>query len=433
MKQIPWMMLLSSLLLGGCSTPLMLPLEPQPMEGTFTTQALTENYLERKIRHWLANANGPALAREIEFARLKHPGLMETIMWADPGLYAQVADIPAVQSQRSDASFDAFMVRLSGVVPVLNYQIEAVNAGTLSFPYDLGFDSANNLYIVEMANNRVRKVTPAGDVSTIGVSTGFNSPQGLAVDAQGNVFVADTNNHRIRKITSQGIVTTVAGRGAAGSGGDGGSATDAWLHTPRDVAVDSVGNLYITDTNGHRIRKVLASNGTMMTIAGIGSASFSGDGSAATEAGINSPSNIVVDAENNVFFTDAGNYRIRKITAAGLISTVAGSGSYIHSGVDGSSALQAGLRGPYALAVDATGNLFVSTQMTNGHFIRQVTPDGKIRTLAGQGAFGSTGDGGPALSARLDAVFGLTIHPTTQEVFIADTGNQRIRKLVPQY
>jgi sugar lactone lactonase YvrE len=394
----------------------------------FSVQALTEGYLVRKVRHWLGQNNETALVREIEFARVKHPDLMEDIMLADPALYAQVAAVPAVEQQRSNALFDAFMLRLSGFRPILSYDIDVVDTGALSLPYDVAIDSIGNLYIADTSNNRIRKLTPAGVVSNL--ATGI-SAVGLAVDSQDNVWAAE--NTRIRKITPQGGVSTIAGTLSSDFGGDGGSALTATFRDIRDVAVDSLGNVYIADSGSQRIRKV-GTNGIVTTIAGNGSGSFSGDGALAVNATLDRPSRLAIDAQDNLFFTDHSNYRIRKITPAGIISTVAGSGNTSNSGANGSLATQAGLGGPYGLAIDTGGNLFVSTLNTSSHYIRQISPDGKIQTIAGQGTSGNLGDGGPALSARINTVYGVAAHPVTQEIYLSSLSSPYVvRKLVPQY
>lgn len=409
--------------IGGCSDTTPRPLAQGP--GDFQTQALTENYLERKVRHWLQLSNENALVREMEFARIKHPELMETIMWATPALYKSVAAVPAIQAQRSNADFDAFMVHLAKGLPILSYHIDAVNTRTLGSPFDIALDAAGNIYISDYGNQSVYKVTPSGVSSDI--ITGLNNTQGLTLDAHGNVLVAGAN--RVWKITPQGVTTILAGTGTSDFSGDGQAATSATLNAPSDVAVDSIGNVYIADRDNRRIRKVDTS-GIITTFAGTGGSGFSGEGIAATSATLSSPRKLVIDAQDNIFFSDYNNHRVRKITPAGIISTVAGNGSNSHSG-DGGLATEAGLGGPHGLTVDASGNLFVGTY--SNHYIRQIAPNGTITTIAGQGSFGNTGDGGPALNARLQGVFGLAVYPVTRDILVLDGNNQRIRKLIPQY
>ena len=225
-------------------------------------------------------------------------------------------------------------------------------------------DAAGNLFIADGSNNRIRKVDPAGTISTVagtGVGGGFgfsgdggpatgaqlNAPFGVFVDAAGNLFIADVGNHRIRKVDPAGTISTVAGTGVGGfSGfsGDGGPATEAQLHFPAGVFVDAAGNLFIADASNHRIRKMDPA-GTISTVAGTGVEGFSGDGGPATEAQLHFPAGVFVDAAGNLFIADASNHRIRKVDPAGTISTVAGTGTAGFSG-DGGPATGAQLNGP---------------------------------------------------------------------------------------
>ena len=415
-----------SVFLSACTAPVPTSMSPSVQPG-FSIQALTPGYLERKVRHWLNQDNEPALVREIEFARVKHPDLMESMMLVDPDLYAQVAAVPAVDSQRSNADFDAFMVRLSGVLPeILSYHIDTVNTGALSQPYGVALDAAGNLYAADAS--RVQKITPEGVISTL--ASGFSNLQGMAIDTQGHLFVAEYSGHRIRKITPQGVVTTVAGTGTNSFGGDNGLAVAAQLSNPQGVAVDGAGNLYIADTGNHRIRKV-DTQGVITTLAGTGTGSFSGDGNLATAATINQPVQLIVDPAGNLLFTDYGNRRLRQITPAGMISTLAGNGNATPSG-NGGPALSAGLGLAYGLARDSTGHLYLSLIGNGQHWIRKITPQGVISTIAGQGTTGSGGDGGPALAANLNDPRGLFVD-SLRQVYIAERAGSRIRKLIPQY
>jgi sugar lactone lactonase YvrE len=204
------------------------------------------------------------------------------------------------------------------------------------------------------------------------------SPETVAVDAAGNLFIGESGNHRIRKVTPDGLITTVAGNGTSGFSGDGGAATAAQLAFPRGVAVDTAGHLYIGEgESGNRIRKV-SPNGIITTVAGNGTAGFSGDGGPATSAQISNPRSVAVDAAGNLFIVDTHNHRIRRVSSNGIITTVAGNGTGGFSG-DGGPATAAQLNFPQDVIVDMTGNLFIADLNDR---IRKVSPDGVITTLA---------------------------------------------------
>jgi sugar lactone lactonase YvrE len=210
----------------------------------------------------------------------------------------------------------------------------------LILPSAIVFDPQGNLYLAETANHVIRKVDTTGIITTIagtgtqgfsgdaGPSTAaqLDSPQGLALDANQNLYIADTHNHRIRKLSlATGTITTIAGAGSAGFDGDNGPATSAHLNLPTALALDANQNLYIADTQNHRIRKITVATGTITTIAGNGTQGFSGDNSAAISASIDSPTGLAIDTSNNLYLADTHNHRIRKITAAtGKITTIAG-------------------------------------------------------------------------------------------------------------
>src|SRR5439155_449560 len=195
----------------------------------------------------------------------------------------------------------------------------------------------------------------------------LNTPSGVALDASGNLYIEDYFNNRIRKVdAASGIITTVAGNGSFGFAGDGGVATSASVSGPAGVAVDAGGNLYIANYSTHRIRKVDAATGIITTVAGNGTISFAGDGGAATNASLNYPASVALDASRNLYIADPNNNRIRKVAAAtGIITTVAGGGSALG---DGGAATSASLYGPSAVALDASGNLYIADQ--NNHRIR---------------------------------------------------------------
>ena len=237
-------------------------------------------------------------------------------------------------------------------------------AAQLAFPHDVAVDAVGNLYIADTNNHRVRRVDLAGTITT---AARLDSPSGLAVDAAGNVYIAELWRHRVRKVDRAGAITSVAGTGARGDSGDGGPATAARLDRPDDVAVDAGGNLYIADSSNGRIRKVDAA-GTITTVAGTGTAGNSGDGGLASAAQI-SPNGVAVDAAGNVYIAELWRHRVRKVDAAGTITTVAGTGTAGDSG-DGGPAAAARLSAPAGVAADTLGNLYIAD--SGNHRIRQV-------------------------------------------------------------
>jgi large repetitive protein len=255
-------------------------------------------------------------------------------------------------------------------------------------------------------------------------SATLGRPHGVAYDAAGNLYIADTDQNIIRKVTPAGIITTVAGDGEQGYAGDGGLATAAILDSPAGVAVDSNSNIYIADTHNNVIREVSASTGIISTIAGTGVAGFSGDGSVATAAALSYPNAVAVDSNGNVYIADTNNHRIREIVA-GAINTVAGDGDQVYLG-DGGAAIATGLDSPDGVAVDSSFNIYIGD--THNQRVRLVTHStGVITTLAGTGAKGFTADG-PAASAALARPRGVTVDGSGN-VYLADSDNNRIRAI----
>ena len=300
----------------------------------------------------------------------------------------------------------------------------AATAALLNFPIDVAPDALGNLYIAEWVNNRIRKVDSDGNISTVAGREQLSNPQGVAPDGAGNLYIADTGNHRIHKVDSAGVISTVAGSGTAGFSGDSSAATAAQLNTPADVAPDGAGNLYITDRGNERIRKV-DSAGVISTVAGSGTAGFSGDGGAATAAQLNEPYGVALDGAGNLYIAEWNNNRIRKVNSAGVISTVAGTGTAGFSG-DGGAATAAQLSNPQDVALDAAGNLYIAD--VNNNRIRKVNSAGVISTVAGTGTAGFSGDGGAATSAQLHWPRGVALDGAGN-LYIADNNNHRIRKV----
>jgi len=301
-------------------------------------------------------------------------------------------------------------------------------AASFDGPKGVTVDAVGNLYVVGQLNNRIRKISPAAVVTNfagsgnpafadgIGLAASFYNPYGLAVDGTGNIYVADAGNNRIRKINAIGAVTTLAGSGTATYADGTGMAVS--FNEPTGVAVDGTGNVYVADKWNHRIRKISPS-GVVTTLAGSGTRSYA-DG-AGTAASFNGPSAVIIDATGNLYVADEFNYRIRKITQAGVVTTLAGSGNFAYADGLGTAA---SFKYPSGLTLDATGNLYVADKFNNR--IRKISPAGVVTTFAGSG-IGSFADGiGTAASFN---------HPTsvavdtTGNLYVTDKDNHRIRKI----
>jgi trimeric autotransporter adhesin len=311
----------------------------------------------------------------------------------------------------------------------------------LNAPLFVAVDASGNIYMNDASNRRIRKVTKstgiittvAGDGTStfkgdggLATSAGLNYPRGIAVDASGNIYITDAMIGRVRMVTkSTGIITTVAGNGTKGYFGDGGPATLAGFYYPAGVAVDTLGNIYIADLYNGCIRLVTKSTGIITTVAGDGTSMFKGDGGLATSAKLNGPYGVAVDASGNIYIADAFSNRVRMVTkSTGIITTVAGDGKQVNSG-DGKLATSASVYYPNCLAVDASGNIYVAA--TPDHRIRVITKStGIISTVAGDGSEGYKGDGGPATSAGLHNPYGIAVD-ALGNLYIADQLNNRIR------
>ncbi|HOI96658.1 MAG TPA: tandem-95 repeat protein [Syntrophobacter fumaroxidans] len=308
-------------------------------------------------------------------------------------------------------------------------------AAILKSPHDLAVGPDSSLYIADRTDHRIRKVSAAGVISTLAgtgeegfsadgiaaANANLDGPCAVAVGPSGSVYFSDSGSNRVRKIGLDGIVSTVAGNGVAGYSGDDGPATQAGLNNPSAIAVDCSENVYIADTNNHRIRKV--SGGTITTVAGNGTPGYSGDGAAAASASLTFPNGVAVHADGNVYIADTSNHRVRMV-GAGVITTVAGNGTPGYSG-DGGAAVSAALNAPHAVWVDAAGVLYVADAYN--FRVRKVT-GGNIVTVAGTGTPGYSGDGGLATAADFRSVHGLVVD-ASGNLFVADMENSRVRKV----
>ncbi|HTL82464.1 MAG TPA: T9SS type A sorting domain-containing protein [Bacteroidia bacterium] len=313
----------------------------------------------------------------------------------------------------------------------------AVNA-QLFFPERIALDQNGNVYFTDSHNNRIRKIDPSGIITTIAgtgvagfsgdggpaINAQLNCPMGITIDNSGNIFFTDFFNNRVRKISVNGMIMTIAGNGTSGFSGDGGPSSTAKLNGPRDVKVGPNGNIYIADSGNDRIRMVNSAY-IISTVAGTGTAGFSGDNNGAVWSQLRFPTGICFDQNGNYYIADQNNNRIRMVNSSGIISTIAGNGNEDFTG-DNGSALSASLDMPSDIAIDAAGNIFFADKMN--FRIREIDANGTISTVAGSNDWQQLDDGGPAIDAGLHFPTGLAIDHTGN-IFIADYCNDRIREV----
>jgi uncharacterized protein (TIGR03437 family) len=311
----------------------------------------------------------------------------------------------------------------------------------LNRPAAVALDFKGNLYIADTGTARLRRVTAAGTMETL-AGTGvagyngdriaaaaaeLNAPMGVAQDAWGDMLIADSGNQRIRLVAPDGGIDTYGGTGTGGMGQAGLMAAQTALRSPRAVCADRAGAVYIVDTSNHRVLRAGAVP-VVTTVAGNGSPGDAGDGGAASLAQLNLPGACATDSAGDLFIADTGNHLIRKVSRAGIISTVAGNGTAGFAGDGGPSAASV-LNAPRGIAVDDNGNIFIAD--TGNNRIRLVSADGTIRTVAGQSAAGFAGDGGAATGASLNQPGGMVLDGAG-DLYFADTGNNRVRRLILQ-
>jgi len=316
----------------------------------------------------------------------------------------------------------------------------AANAAQVNFPMAIARSAAGTLYIADTFNVRIRSVQPDGVIRTIaGTGTlGFSgdgaaaasalisSPYGVAVDGAGNLYFSDSRNNMVRKVGTNGTITRIAGTGVQGYGGDGFNAVDALLNLPTGLTVDPAGNVYVADTQNHRIRRI-STDGKIATVMGTGQPNFSGDGGPGDRSTVFFPESVALDSAGNLYVADTFNHRIRKLSPDGVVTTVVGNGVPTFRG-DGGAAAAASLNYPRGVSVDASGNILIADSMNNR--IRMVTEDKVIRTVAGTGRFGDSGDDGPASGATFRYPRAV-ISNGSGGYLVLDTDNHRIRQLTP--
>jgi trimeric autotransporter adhesin len=321
---------------------------------------------------------------------------------------------------------------------------ESAIVAQLYWPACIAFDRKDNMFIADQWNNRIRRIDAiTGIITTVAgngipgysgdnitaTSAEINLPAGLCVDDSDNIFIADFNNNRVREVVNAtGFIYTIAGNGIEGIVGDGGPATAAEIDHPHQTACDNHGDVYISDENNNKIRKVVLSTGVISTVVGTGRPGYAGDGGPAITAELNSPKCIFLDDSDNMYIADWLNNRIRKVSVlTGFISTVAGNGMPGFDG-DNGPATAAELNDPYRVALDSSGNMFIADGSDNRvRWVNKTTHT--INTLAGNGESGFWGDGGPAQDAELDYPPGVAVNKAGN-VFIADLRNNRIREVV---
>jgi RHS repeat-associated protein len=307
----------------------------------------------------------------------------------------------------------------------MNMGVISTVTSSLLWPTGIAVGPDGSLYINDTDDGRLLKVATDGTTSTVNAG-GLNWFQGVTVGPDGSVYIADTNNYRVKKVSPAGVVTTVAGNGTAGFSGDGGLATQAELSSPWGVAVGPDGSIYIADEGNNLIRRV-GPDGIITTIAGNGTRGYSGDGGPAGQAEFSHPDGVAIGPDGALYVADEGNNRIRRVGTDGVITTVAGNGTAGFSG-DGGAATGAALNNPAGIATAPDGSIYIAD--TGNSRIRKVDSDGVIATVAGNGTGGYNGDGESALQAELNLPVRVAVGPDGS-IYDTDNWNCRVRRIAP--
>ncbi len=405
---------------GGTSIPAAFTVAPQPVQVTPATLAFANQTV--------GTTSAPQVVTVTNTTATDYNILAINLYYGlDPSDFAQTNNCPATLAAETSCQITVTF-KPAGVGPksaqlaVFDSSPVGSQAVSMTGTGTGGILQVNPGNLKTIAGNGTAGYAGDGGPAT---AAELQEPDGIGFDTAGNLYIADELNNVIRKVDTAGNITTVAGNGTAGFSGDGGPATSAELHGPFSVTVDATGNLYIQDTLNARIRKV-DTTGTITTIAGNGTFGYTGDGGPATAAELNENQGARFDAAGNLYVPDCGNAALRKIDTAGIITTVAGNGTDGFSG-DGGPATSAQLNCPSGVGIDAAGDLFIADYLNNR--IRKVdAATGIINTIAGNGTPGFSGDGGPAASAEVNIPNDVDLD-TAGNIYIADAGNNRLRKI----
>ena len=409
------------------------------LRDIITPVMLTHSQLLDEMGMAPTGADGTLTGLNVDIVKAMHPlstakagtqtinTAAQTIAWGTPAPAAQVITQVAA-NQATEFAYAPGAAMTSGAAPGCRVYFSAANPTKFNTNAWALFNRATAYTSDNCGQNMLW--TAAGSGATAygtgegrqSVTVGLNTPWGLAIDAQNRIYVADAGNNAVRRINTDGTVTTVAGTGTAGFSGDGGQATLARLSAPLRLAIDTAGNLYITDSANNRIRKVTPA-GVISTVAGNGTAGFAGDGGAATAARLRTPTDVAVKPDGTMYIADRANHRIRKVTPAGVISTVAGNGTAGYNG-DDIAATSARLSNPYGVTFDPAGNLYVADY--DNERLRMVNTGGLITTIAGTGIATADGDGGDATEAGLHKPQYVQYTPAG-DLIISESNNNDVR------